>query len=172
VLDPRPYLHLLRLVHYYNYSHVAQRRKLKLGPGVAMAPNVSLRHGERIEIGARSHIGERCSLWAGATHGRVVIGEDALFGPSVFVTASNYRYDDRATAVMNQPKVERDVHIGRDVWLGTGVIVVAGVTIGDGSIVAAGSVVTRNVAPWSVVAGVPARVVAQREGHAPRALDA
>jgi acetyltransferase-like isoleucine patch superfamily enzyme len=164
LVDPRPYLHVLRLVHYYNYAHTRPRRKLTLGPGVAMAPNVSLRNAERIQIGARSHIGERCFLWAGSSHGRIIIGEDALFGPCVFVTASNYRYDDRNVAVMNQPRDERDVRIGRDVWLGTGVIVVAGVSIGEGSVVAAGAVVTRDVAPWSVVAGVPAKVIGERGG--------
>lgn len=153
---------MLRLVHFYNYAHVKQRRKLTLGPGVMMAPNVSMRSGERIEIGARSHIGERCFLWAGRTHGRIVIGEDALFGPGVFVIASNYQYADRAIPVMSQPRVEADVRIGRDVWLGTGVIVVAGVTIGEGCVVAAGSVVTRDIPPWSVAAGVPAKVIGER----------
>jgi acetyltransferase-like isoleucine patch superfamily enzyme len=162
VVDPRPYLHVLHLVHFYNNVHVRPRRRLTCGPAVAMAPNVSLRGAERIRIGARSHIGERCFLWAGSTHGRIFIGEDALFGPCVFVTASNYQYADRDTPIMNQPRIERDVHIGRDVWLGTGVIVVAGVTVGDGSVVAAGSVVTRDVPPWSVAAGVPAKVIGQR----------
>jgi acetyltransferase-like isoleucine patch superfamily enzyme len=162
VLDPRPYLHMLHLVHFYNVVHVSQRRRLTLGPAVAMAPNVSIRGAERIRIGARSHIGEHCFLWAGVEHGRIVIGEDALFGPCVFITASNYQYEDRGTPIMNQQRVERDVHIGRDVWLGTGVIVVAGVTVGDGSVIAAGSVVTRDVPPWSVAAGVPAKVIGQR----------
>jgi hypothetical protein len=48
VLDARPYLHLFRLVHYYNCSHARQRRRLTLEEGVRMAPNVSLRNGERI----------------------------------------------------------------------------------------------------------------------------
>jgi len=121
-----------------------------------------MRNAERIEIGARAHIGERCFLWAGSHHGRIVIGEDALFGPSVFVIASNYSYEDRATPVMRQPRLERDVHIGRDVWLGTGVIVLAGVSVGEGSVVAAGSVVTRDVPPFSVAAGVPAKVIGRR----------
>ncbi len=162
LLDPRPYLHLLRLVHYYNYTHVAQRRKLTLGSGVMLAPNVSLRHAERIQIGARSHIGERCFLWAGPNGGRIFIGEDALFGPGVFVIAANYEYGDRATPIMNQPRIERDVYIGRDVWLGTGAIVLAGVIVGEGAVVAAGSVLTRDVPAWSVAAGVPAKVIGQR----------
>lgn len=161
-LDPRAYVHLLRLLHYYNYAHVKQKRKLTLGPGVKMAPNVSLRNAERIQIGARTHIGERCYLWAGADHARVVIEEDALFAPRVFIIASNYQYADRATPIMRQPRAERDVHIGRDVWLGTNVVVVAGVSVGEGSVVAAGSVVTRDIPPWSVAAGVPAKVIGRR----------
>jgi serine acetyltransferase len=49
-----------------------------------------------------------------------------------------------------------------DVWLGYGVIVLTGVTVGQGAIVAAGSVVSRSIPPYSIAAGVPARVIAQR----------
>jgi acetyltransferase-like isoleucine patch superfamily enzyme len=162
VLDPRPYVHLFRLVHYYNYSHVRQRRRLTLAAGVRMAPNVSLRNGERISIGAGSHIGERCSLWAGSSHGRIVIGHHSLFGPEVFVTASNYEFGDRSRPVMDQPRVERDVTIGGSTWLGRGAVVLPGVTIGEGAIVAAGAVVSRDVSPWTVVGGVPAREIGRR----------
>jgi acetyltransferase-like isoleucine patch superfamily enzyme len=160
--DVRPYLHLLRLVHFYNYAHVRERRSVKFGAGAVMAPNVSMRNGERITIGARSHVGERCFLWAGNATGRIDVGEDVLFGPQVFVTASNYQVADRSVPIMNQPKVEQDVVIGRDVWLGTGVIVLPGVRIGDGAVIAAGAVVTADVEAWSIVAGVPARVVGSR----------
>lgn len=162
LLDPRPYVHVLRLIHYYNYSHVRERRRLDCGEAVRMAPNVSLRNGDRIRIGARSHIGERCSLWAGDNRGSIVIGEDALFGPEVYVTASNYQFSDRALPVMVQPRLEEDVHIGPRTWLGKGVIVLPGVTIGEGAIVAAGAVVTRDVAPFAVVGGVPAREIGTR----------
>lgn len=162
VADPRLYAHALRLLHFYGYSHVQQRARLTRGPGVRMAPNVSLRNAERIRIGAGAHIGERCSLWAGDTAGSITIGEHALFGPEVFVTASDY-----ATApgipVMHQPKIEADVTIGSDVWLGVRVIVVAGVSIGDGAVVGAGSIVTRDLPPGCVAVGSPARVVGWRD---------
>lgn len=162
VLDPRSYLGLLRLVHYYNYTHVAERRKLQLGEGVDLAPNVSFTNAERIRIGAGSNIGSRCHLWAGDHHGRIVLGRHTLLAPDVFITASDYRFDE-GSPVIDQAKDERDVIVGDDVWLGAKVVVVAGVTIGDGCIVAAGAVVTRDLEPYSIAGGVPAKVLGQRE---------
>jgi acetyltransferase-like isoleucine patch superfamily enzyme len=162
LLDPRIYLHAFRILHFYGYSHVGPRQRLQCGEGVGIAPNVSLRNGERISIGARSHIGERCSLWAGDSHGRITIGEDALFGPDVFVTASNYAFSDRERPVHTQPRIERDVEIGARTWLGRGVTVLPGVTVGEGAILAAGAVVSRDVAPWTIVGGVPAREIGRR----------
>ncbi len=161
-LDPRAYLHLFRLVHYYNYSHVQPRRRLRLGAGAQLAPNVSLRNAERISIGIGVHIGERCSLWAGDSHGRIIIGPHALFGPEVYVTASNYAFSDRETPVMDQPRIERDVVVNGNTWIGRGAVILPGVTVGEGAIVAAGAVVSRDVAPWTVVGGVPARKLSTR----------
>jgi acetyltransferase-like isoleucine patch superfamily enzyme len=161
LVDPRAWFQLFRLVHYYNYSHVRPRRLADIGPGVRMAPNVSLRNGERIKIGAYSHIGGHCSIWAGDSVGRITLGRHALLGPEVFITASNYRTEP-GTPVMDQPKLERDVVIGDDVWLGARVMVVPGVEIGDGCIIGASSVVTRSIPPGSIAVGNPARVVGRR----------
>jgi acetyltransferase-like isoleucine patch superfamily enzyme len=161
LVDPRAWFQLFRMVHYYNYSHVRPRRLADIGPGVRMAPNVSLANGERIKIGAYSHIGARCSIWAGDSVGRITLGRHALLGPEVFITASNYQTEP-GTPVMDQPKVERDVIIGDDVWLGARVMVVAGVEIGDGCIVGASSVVTRSIPAGSIAVGNPARVIGQR----------
>ena len=161
MLDPRAYLHLFRLVHFWNYAHVKPRRAVTFGPAVVLSPTVSFRNAEGIEIGARAHIGEYSSLWAGNNGGRIVIGPDALLGPRVYITASNYDYAAGAP-VMVQPRIDRDVTIGADVWLGAGVIVLPGVTIGDGSVVAAGAIVTKDLPPGSIAAGSPARVIKRR----------
>lgn len=160
-LDPRPWISLLRLVNHYNYDHVAPRRRLRCGPDVQLSPTLSLRNAERITIGARSRIGDDCALWAGDHTGRITIGEDCLFGPQVYVTASNYRTSP-GVPMYAQPKDERDVVVGDDCWLGARVIVLAGVTLGSGCVVGAGSVVTRSLPPGAIAVGVPARVVKSR----------
>ena len=165
LLDPMTYFQAVRLLHFYGYAHVQPRRRLTLGPGATIAPNVSLRNGERIVIGAGTQVGERAYLWAGDTSGRITIGEHCRFGPEVYVTASDYGLlPDEFIA--SQDRKERDVVIGNDVWLGARVFVAAGVEIGDGCVVSAGSVVTRSLPPHSIAAGFPARVVRRREDYA------
>jgi acetyltransferase-like isoleucine patch superfamily enzyme len=161
VLDPRTYLHVLRLLHYYNYSHVREKRKLTRGSGVGFPPNISIANGERIAIGARSRIGARSSLWAGDSHGRIIIGEDCRLGPDCFLTASDYGAQP-GLKIFEQPRLEADIVLGNDVWLGARVFVTAGVEIGDGCVVGAGAVVTRSLPPGAVAVGVPAHIVRNR----------
>ncbi len=170
VFDPGTYAHPIRLLHFYGYSHVRPRRRMTLGEGARIAPNISIRNGERVSVGARTHVGERAYLWAGDSHGRVTIGEDCRIGPEAFITASDYglRPDQK---IAEQERHEADIVIGNDVWLGARVFVGAGVTIGDGSVVSAGSVVTRSLPPGSIAVGIPARVVRRRDDYAQGSAD-
>ncbi len=161
LLDPRTYVHALRLLHYYHYTHVAEVGKLHRGSDVRVAPNVSLSHAERITIGDRSRIGARSSLWAGDHHGRITLGSETVLGPECFLTAANYGVE-AGTVFLDQPKQEADITIGDGVWFGTGVVVLAGVTIGDGTIVAAGAVVTQDLPANVIAGGVPAKVLRER----------
>jgi acetyltransferase-like isoleucine patch superfamily enzyme len=165
-VDPMTYFQAVRLLHYYSYSHVRPRRHVTMGAGATLAPNVSLRNGERISIGRGSKVGERAYIWAGDSSSSVTIGDDCRLGPEVFVTASDYGLAPDAK-IAEQERNERDVVIGNDVWLGARVFVGAGVTIGDGSVVSAGSVVTKSLPPGSVAVGNPARIVRRREDYAP-----
>lgn len=161
VIDPRAWFHMFRLVHYFNYTHVAEVRKLTTGEKVRIAPNVSFANAERIDLGDRVQIGARAHVWAGNSTGRVIVGADSTLGPECFLTASDYGVA-AGVNIVDQAKVEQDIVIGSDVWLGARTIVTAGVTIGDGCIVGAGSVVTKDLPPGSIAVGVPARVVRER----------
>lgn len=160
--NPRSYFHLFRMIHFYGYSHVGPRLRMKIGDGTGMAPNVSLRNGERIQLGRQCHIGEGCYLWAGDLTGRIEIGNHVSLAPGVFLTASDYQFV-AGVPFREQPKRERDIRIGNDVWLGAGVVVTAGVTLGDGCIVGAGAVVTKDLPAGCIAVGVPAKVVGQRQ---------
>ncbi|MTD15834.1 acyltransferase [Nakamurella sp. YIM 132087] len=159
--DVRTYLHGFRLAHFYSYSHVREVRKMRVGAGASFAPNVSFRNGERIVIGAGSHIGEHSVVWAGNSSGSITFGEKCLLAPRCVLTASNYAIE-QGTPVMDQPKIEKDIVLGRDVWLGAGVVVTAGVTIGDGAVVGAGAVVTKDLPAQCIAVGIPAKVVGYR----------
>jgi acetyltransferase-like isoleucine patch superfamily enzyme len=158
---PRTYIHFLRMLHYYGYSHVQPRREMKIGSGSGIAPTVSLRNGSRIALGQNCHIGENCFLWAGNDTGRIDLGHRVSLAPGVFITASDYQFL-AGVPFRDQPKRERDISIGNDVWLGAGVVVTAGVNIGDGCIVGAGAVVTKDLPAGCIAVGVPAKVISQR----------
>lgn len=161
ILDPRAWIHAVKLVNYYNYTHVAPLRSMTLGPHAAISPNATFSNPERIVAGRSLSLGARCSLWAGPSRGRILIGDYVLFGPEVMVTAAGYRFND-GSPVSRQSMDEADVVIGNDVWLGTRAIVLPGARIGDGAIVAAGAVVRDEIPDLAIVAGVPAKVVGWR----------
>jgi acetyltransferase-like isoleucine patch superfamily enzyme len=165
MLDPMTWLHSLRILHFYSYKHVREKRKIKMGSDQVFAPNVSIANGERITLGSRCHVGERVCLWAGNETGRITLGDDVMIGPGTVVTASDYGLVE-GTPPAFQPKNERDIVIRDGVWIGANAVVTAGVTINEGCIVGAGSVVTRDLPANMICAGVPARPIRPRPKRA------
>ncbi|MEI4473713.1 acyltransferase [Frigidibacter sp. MR17.24] len=161
VLAPRLWLHPLRMLHYYGYTHVRPRAAMTVGRDVRIAPNASFAHGERIELGDQVQLGARCALWAGRTTSRIRVGARTTFGPDCFVTAADYGLA-AGIPITEQEMVERDITIGADCWIGTKAVITAGVTLGDGCVVGAGSVVTKDVPANAIVAGIPARLIRMR----------
>lgn len=161
-LDPRAWLHLVKIVNYYNYSHVAPLREIALGASPSISPDTVFSNPARIAIGDRVRIGSRCHIWAGPRSGSIRIGNDVLFGPEVMLTAATYHYNAGAP-VTDQPMREADIEIGDDVWLATRALVLPGSRIGDGAIIAAGATVKGEVPPMAIVAGSPAKVVGWRK---------
>jgi len=131
-----------------------------LGQGTVIRPSVSFANPHNIFLGANGHINRHCYLWAGR-NSVIRIGDNFVCGPGIFITSDNHGIK-RSPFIREQPGVERDVIIGNDVWIGAYGIVLPGVTIGDGAVIAAGSVVTKDVAPYTIVAGVPAKEIGKR----------
>ncbi len=115
--------------------------------------------GEGLEIGDNSNIG--AFGYVGCS-GFIKIGNKVMLGPRVSLYAENHVFD-RADLDIKDQGVERSfIVIEDDCWIGASSIILAGVTVGRGSVIAAGSVVTKNVPAYSIVAGVPAKVIRSR----------
>lgn len=111
-----------------------------------------------LEIGDNSGIGINCKLY-----GKVLIGNNVMMGPEVYIYTSNHKFGDVSTPMYLQGhENERPVIIGNDVWIGSRVTILPGTVIGDGSIIGAGSVVTRNVESYDIVGGNPAKTIKNR----------
>lgn len=115
--------------------------------------------GRDLTVGARSGIGINCMVQV-----PLHIGADVMMGPECRIYTVAHESSDISRPMLDQGATAPEgVVIHDDVWLGARVMVMPGVTIGHGSIVAAGAVVTKDVAPFTVVAGVPATVVRKRQ---------
>jgi len=119
----------------------------------------------KIKIGYASTLGYNNLL-----SGTITIGNYCQLGADVALHATNHPMAHMTTYInqnlfqggLKQFKEENQIHIGHDVWIGHGVIIVGNVTVGNGAVLAAGSVVTKDVAPYSIVAGVPAKEIRKR----------
>jgi acetyltransferase-like isoleucine patch superfamily enzyme len=152
---------------------------VEIGPGCFVAPEARI-FGEP---GRGVVLGEGCAVAAEAfLHGPITLGRDvsvnaraSLDGGARGITVGDgtriasgavlYAFDhgmapDRQ--VKDQPVRSRGIRVGSDVWIGANAGVTDGVTIGDHAVVGMGAVVTRDVPPWAVVGGVPARIVGDR----------
>lgn len=123
------------------------------------------RRTPRLEVGDGVTLGWRCVISAGS---RVVIGDRVLLASDVHIAGYPGHPLDAADRAAGLPDTDAqcgDVIIEPDVWIGAGVFIGAGVRIGRGTVIAARSVVTRDLPPFVLAAGAPARVVRRLDVH-------
>lgn len=94
--------------------------------------------------------------------GKIIIGNSVMVGPNTIIRASNHKYESAAIDIWLQGQTGETIIIGDDVWIAANVVILPGVKIGSHSVIAAGAVVTKDVPEYSVVAGIPARVISTR----------
>jgi acetyltransferase-like isoleucine patch superfamily enzyme len=161
----------------------------KFGHGVRIAGGVHFRHLETFEIGDGVFIGAQAFI-QGRFDGNTKIGNHVWIGPQAYFDARDLELGDYVGwgpgakvlgsahngIPIERPIIETDLEIRPvrvEAWadIGTSAVLLPGVTVGKGSIVGAGAVVTKDVPPFSIVAGVPAKFLRWRDGYQPENRD-
>lgn len=157
-VELRGYSWIRRISIPRQWSDVAIEKNVGLDDGVVLLCSGELRRG-KILIRSGTYINRYTMLDA---HQRIEIGRDCMIGPHCYITDGDHG-TKMGLPINKQPMKAVPVVIEDEVWLGAGVIVLKGVRIGQGAVVGAGSVVTKNIEPFTIAVGVPARVVSRRE---------
>jgi len=139
---------------------------IRLGAGVVLYDgsvfDASGSHGS-LSIGEGSHVDRNCIFYA---QGGITLGALCAVASNVVVYSQSNQFGlGPERPVVHQPRIHAPVEIGDDVWIGAGAIVLPGVSIGSHAVVGAGAVVTRDVDPYAIVGGVPARPIGSRRGE-------
>lgn len=149
-------------------------RSGSIGSNVRFLGDLTVKLGDRVAIrddcqfggnGAMT-IGDRTAINAGSmltAVERIEIGSDVMIAPGVYVLDVDHKYASRDTPISKQGYDVAPVIIEDGVWIGTGAVITRGVTIGEGAIIGANSVVTRDIPPYCIAAGAPAKMIKERQ---------
>lgn len=153
-------------------------------PQLSIQAHVSITCPNRISIGRKCYLARDCKLYAtpespiriGANFsananvminargkGYITIGDNVMIGPNVVLRSNDHVFDQADVPINGQGMNEGSITVGNDVWIASNAVVLQNVSIGDGAVVAAGAVVTKSVAPYAIVGGVPARTIGTRQ---------
>lgn len=139
--------------HKYKNINIGKNSRICLGTSISNCNNV--------------YIGENTYINGGVLHAgknsKIVIGDNCLISYNVHLRTSSHNYKNKNILIREQGNFEKNIIIGNDVWIGYGVQILPEITVGDGAVLAAGAVVIRDVEKYTVVGGVPARVIGKRE---------
>jgi acetyltransferase-like isoleucine patch superfamily enzyme len=146
-----------------NVLEALREGRLEIGPEVLLEPGVWITAPDdaRVRIGAGSFLNLGVMV---AAQELVEIGEHCMLANGCFVSDANHRHDDPQKPITWQGfESKGPTRIGDNCWLGANVVVTSGVSIGERSVIGANSVVTRDVEPFTVAAGIPARAIKRVE---------
>ena len=128
---------------------------LKIGSNVFISRKIEIKNPRNIQIGNNCVINKRVLL--DGRGGGITIFDNVDIAQDVQIWTEEHDVDSPSHSLKASP-----VEIGENVWIASRATILPGVTIGKGAVVAAGSVVTKDVEPYSIVAGVPAKKIGER----------
>lgn len=162
------------LLHGASRIHIGDGVSVEQFVGMTAVGDGEIRIGDDCELRCFSrleahdgfiHLGARCgvnpfTLLSG--FGGLTIGDDVRIGSHCALLTSSHEFESLDVTIREQGVRRAETVVENDVWMGHACTIIGGVRVGTGSIVAAGAVVTRDVPPFSIVAGVPAKVIGSR----------
>jgi acetyltransferase-like isoleucine patch superfamily enzyme len=154
-------------IHNDNYFYYDTLSNFKFGKNVSFGPyNIIMATKQKktdkestLTIGNNTSIGEQNNIRTGGAN--IIIGDNCLISQQVSIIASNHGII-KSELIKSQTWQPKDIKIGNDVWIGCSVQIMAGVTIGDGAVIGAGSVITKDIEPYTIVAGSAAKFIKNR----------
>jgi galactoside O-acetyltransferase len=149
-----PFFSLVRWKYY--------RKKLIIGSGkFSSLTGFFISAPDKVFIGNNVTI-NRFTLIDASEGGKIFIGDNCLIGPYVLIRSADHSFIDTDLPIRSQGHIKGDIIIEDNCWIGGHVTITRNVTIGKGSIVGANSVVTKNIPPFSIAAGSPAKIIKDR----------
>lgn len=134
---------------------------LSIGQNSAIEKRCKFVYPKNISIGQNCYINHD-SLFLSSEKARISVGNLCMIGMNCIILTTNHTYSNWQIPIRLQHDIDNSVIIEDDVWIGANVTILPGVIIGRGSIVGAGAVVAKDVEPYSIVGGVPAKHIKYR----------
>lgn len=158
------YIHLLSKIPSYFLGNklrliVLMRLFNKIGYNSTIDSGCKIYYPQGISLGNNVVITQDVMLDG---RGTINIGDDSLIGFESLLITSTYNCAQKDVLIKDQGKFEAPITIGKNVWIGTRATILPGVEIGDGVIIGANSLVTKNVMPYTIVGGIPAKFIRDR----------
>lgn len=129
---------------------------------VRIGEAVTILYPNYLKMGSHVTLNERVFI---ASYGSITIGNDVRIGHGVSIIASDHHFMDKDQLIRHQGLSAKPIEIASDVYIGANATILGGVCIGKGAVVAAGAVVTKDLEPYSINAGVPAKKINSRKSY-------